>query len=232
MEFMNKVIVYHHLGLGDHFICNGLVHALSNQYDTIYLPCWKKYYPTVAHLYSEFENIQVFSIDKEPDDILSYDSKIPIIAIGFNNVDVTQFERSFYKQVNLPYETRFTEFRLPSNDLRSKLFYEKVKQKLGDDYIFVHNESSVGIFHLSIKPGLPQHVSKISDTPNVIDYTETLKHAKEIHIINSSIAALVINMYYCGMLTQTKIVYHNIRKLSQGGIPLEIPSTIETIYYV
>ena len=28
---MNKILVHHHLGLGDHIICNGLINYLSEQ---------------------------------------------------------------------------------------------------------------------------------------------------------------------------------------------------------
>ena len=31
-------ILYHHLGLGDHIICNGLTNYLSKTYKKIYMP--------------------------------------------------------------------------------------------------------------------------------------------------------------------------------------------------
>lgn len=232
MANMNSIKLYHHLGLGDHFICNGLVNAIAKRYDQLFLPCWQRYLKTVSHLYSDFDNIKVYPIDQEPSGVYDYEPELPVIRVGFEQLDPSGFERSFYSQLGLPYETRFTEFRLPRDLTGSSRFLEQVQRDLGNDYIFVHNQSSVGKFDLSIASDLPQHVSQVSDTPNVIDYVDTLKNAKEIHVINSSIIALVINLYQCGMLSSTRVFYHDVRKISQGGIPLEIPSQFETIYYV
>ena len=33
-----KFILHHHLGLGDHFVFNGMVNYISKQYDKIYIP--------------------------------------------------------------------------------------------------------------------------------------------------------------------------------------------------
>ena len=38
----NKLILHHHLGLGDHLTCNGLVNYLSEIFNEIYLPVFEK----------------------------------------------------------------------------------------------------------------------------------------------------------------------------------------------
>jgi hypothetical protein len=227
----NEIILYHHLGLGDHFTCNGLVQYLAKKYTKIHLACWKRYYETVSYLYKDNTNITVFGIENEPQDVLTYNPSLPLIRIGFEHTDPNNFERSFYSQLGLPYETRFEQFYLPKNLEGSKIFLQSVKQKLGDDFIFVHNQSSAGRFDLRIDSTLPRYTLEISDTPNLLDYVDTLKEAKEIHVINSGIVGLVINMFHCGMLVNSKIFYHNVRKFSQGGIPLEIPDEFIKVNY-
>ena len=34
---MNSVYIYHHLGLGDHIIANGMVRTIAKQYEIVYL---------------------------------------------------------------------------------------------------------------------------------------------------------------------------------------------------
>ena len=37
-----ELIIYHHLGLGDHLICNGLVNYLSLYFNKVFLPVKKE----------------------------------------------------------------------------------------------------------------------------------------------------------------------------------------------
>ena len=48
---MTNVVLHHHLGLGDHFICNGLVHSLleRNNWEELHLVCKPHYSKTVKH---------------------------------------------------------------------------------------------------------------------------------------------------------------------------------------
>jgi hypothetical protein len=229
---MNEVILYHHLGLGDHLICNGLVHTVAESYSQVHLACKRNYFSTVKCLYEDFDNIKVFPIDKEPNDVFAYNNTLKIMRVGFEHVDIKAFEKSFYNQLNIPYLNRFTKFKLPKNNLSSKQFYQMTVDRLGEEYIFVHNESSGNKFDIKIQSNLPAHVVQKSDTNNVLDYVTTICNAKEIHVINSSIFALVVNLYFTGHLNSNKIVYHNIRTIAQGGIPLEVPETFIIEKYI
>ena len=50
---MNKILVHHHLGLGDHIICNGLVNQISHGLDIVHLPVKTHYYEMIKFLYRE-----------------------------------------------------------------------------------------------------------------------------------------------------------------------------------
>ena len=234
MTSIIDIVLYHHLGLGDHFTCNGLVHNLAEKYRTIYLVCKEKYYPTIKHLYEDFSHIQIVPIKNEPHDIIEFSNLkgLQILRVGFEFIDPLHVERSFYNQLNLPFDLRFSNFKLPTNLSNSKIFYEKIIRELGNDYIVVHNQSSDAIYELQVESTLPAHVCTMSDTNDILDYTHMLINAKEIHVINSAIYCLMVSLYKINLLRANKIVFHNNRSLLQGGNPPEVPSGIITKEYV
>lgn len=230
---VKRAIIYHHLGLGDLFTCNGLVHHISKDFDEVWLAAKNYVVKTAEHLYADFPNIKIFEVNREPEDIFDFGtiSEIPVIKIGFEHTDPMKFERSFYAQYRLPLEDKFTKFRLPSDLSGSKLFYIDTANKLGNEYIFVHSESTAGQFNLQIDSALPRFEVNKDDTPDILDYVHTICNAKEIHFINSGLYPLISLLDYMKMLKAEKIVYHNTRKFHQGGLPIEIPTHFETIDY-
>lgn len=230
---VNRAIIYHHLGMGDLFTCNGLVHHISKDFDEVWLAAKDYVVKTAEHLYADFPKIKVFEVKKEPEDIFDFGtiSEIPVIKIGFEHTDPMNFERSFYAQYRLPLEDKFTKFRLPSDLSGSKLFYIDTVNRLGEDYIFIHSESTAGKFDLQIDSQLPRFTVSKDDTPDILDYVHTVCNAKEVHFINSGIYPLVSLLDHMKMLKAEKIVYHNTRKFHQGGLPIEIPNHFKTINY-
>mgnify|MGYP003347258529 FL=1 len=94
------MIIYHHLGLGDHLICYSLVMELTKGNGSIY--CKHHNLKSVSDLYYG-TNIKLIPIEND-DDVGFYDKKI-----GFNSICETEdnFGEEFYKQAGLPYETRW-----------------------------------------------------------------------------------------------------------------------------
>lgn len=230
---MKSIIVHHHLGIGDHFICNGLVHTICDEYDEVHLICKSACYPTVKHLYEDYEKIKVIPINDEPSDAYRYaaETGIPLVRIGFENLDRSKFEHSFYELVNIPLENRYTRFRFPNNLEKSIAFYEKVIYNKSRDYIFVFNTSTHCTHNLKIESTLPQVVAKKSDTDDIIDYVHTIMNAKEVHFINSGLWPMIVQMYFLKLLHCDKIYFHDVRKLSEGGLKIDIPNGIEIVKY-
>jgi hypothetical protein len=143
---MNEKIIYQHLGLGDHFVCNGLVNILSQRYDKVYLPCKKSYYETVNYMFSINPKVHVVKIMKEEQEVYDLSEKlnIPVLKIGHENHSNMHWDRSFYKQYNIPFEERYNSFELP---LCSNIYRVPIPTK---DFIVVHNEASIGNFEVSI----------------------------------------------------------------------------------
>jgi len=230
---MKKIVLHHHTGLGDHFICNGLVHAFANTFDEVNLVCKRHYVKTVSHLYEDFaDKIKILPVDEEFNDSIRYsmDNKMELYRVGFDKVDFENFEDSFYTQYNLDPMLEYYGFVLPKNLETSKLFYQKLLKSLGEEYIIVHDVSSYKIFDLKIETELPRHTVDKSDTDDVLDYVDAICNAKEVHVINSGLNNLVFQLFIKKM-TKGKIYFHAARKVEDGGIPVKIPEGIEVVDY-
>lgn len=230
---VSKTIIYHHLGLGDHFTCNGLVHGLSRDYDEVHLICKAQNLTTVKHLYENYSKIKIVPINNEPDDILEYSNEndIQILKIGFEYTDPNNFERSFYAQYGIDLEEKYNGFRLPTNLEKSKLFYLDTIEKIGTEYIFVHDLSTAGHYNLKIDSTLPRYIVNKEDTLDILDYVHTIINAKEIHFINSGLYPLISLLFKICMIHTDKIYYHDIRKFSDGGIRIEYPKEFIKVNY-
>lgn len=90
------LILHHHLGLGDHFVCNGLVRYIyQNKDKNIILVVKKNNYKTVEALYSDL-NIKYMLVDSD------YDVKSnghEYIKVGFEHCNIKHWEKSFYDQI-------------------------------------------------------------------------------------------------------------------------------------
>ena len=64
-----ELIIYHHLGLGDHLICNGLVNYLSLNFNKVFLPVKKRNFNNVSYLYKENNKIHLFKVSNEEEDV-------------------------------------------------------------------------------------------------------------------------------------------------------------------
>jgi hypothetical protein len=154
----------------------------------------------------------------------------PLMRIGFENCDYDNFEESFYLTSGVDPDAEYDKFILPERLDNSWKWYYSLKEKLGEDYIFVHDASTYGTFDLKIDSKLPRHTAVKEDTDDVLDYVDAICFAKEVHVINSGLNNLVFQLYYKNM-TKGKIFYHNARKLNLGGIPVKVPEGIEVIEY-
>lgn len=228
---MKEIVLHHHLGLGDHFICNGLVHTIAEQLDKINLVCKPHLEKTVKHLYEDYKNIEIFPIVDENIDSLNLAQSLncKLLMVGFQHTNYNSFEKSFYDQLNIPFNYRYEKFRLPNRLDGSKKLYEKTNLH---DYVFVHKVSSVGDFDLNIETNLPIFNATKDDTDDVLDYVDLICNAKEIHFINSGIYPLITQLFKLGKTKAEKICYHNIRPVSMGGIPIDVPNEITEILYL
>lgn len=213
----NKLLIHHHLGLGDTIICNGLVNYLSNEKGIeCFLPVKRHYLNMVQFLYKNNHRVKLFGIDNETrdNDIENFaeTNNLQILKIGFEKVKKNNFNTYFYKQLNIPYEYSFRYFNLPEDNEKYAQLEKHLFEFFGinsSNFILVHNESSYEKYELKIESKLDQIViNKESDLfNNLFLYKDLIRKAKEIHCINGSFLHLVERVD-----SNAQLFYHHLRK--------------------
>ena len=193
--------IYHHLGLGDHIICNGLVRYIKKFEDEVYVFCKPHNLKNVEYMYRDDSNIKVLSVG-EDFDVIEYINinKISnkVIRVGFEKLTnkYSTFDVEFYESVNIPFSVRFDNFHI-ERDFELEQNIIKELNPNNEKYIFTHN-----IDKSKIKTNL-----KIIDNPvnySIFNLISLIENAEEVHLMESSIKNLV-NSY---KMEKPKFFYH------------------------
>jgi hypothetical protein len=208
---MTPIVLYHHIGLGDHFICNGLVNHLLDEHERIYLACNRLHVGTVTSLYSEEPRVTVFPVDddRQEDDVAAFARSVnlPVVKVGGEHCVHERFDLSFYEQMQVPFEYRYSKFRLPARIPHEDEIFDALAP--AGPYAVVHQEASFGTYRLRTRTRLPIVEIKRRDRPhfeNLLNYRTLLHRAAEIHCINSSVLHLASSMETTG-----RLFYHDVR---------------------
>ena len=209
---MTLKYIHHHLGLGDHIICNGMVRNFCKRYDNVVLFCYTHYLDNISYMYRDLENLEIFNFDTEPEAVMFTENnrtvKTNLVKPGFNNLDSCldrmTFDEAFYHLAGLDFQVRFDDFYF-ERDLEKE---EEVCNTLnpdGEKYIFVLDDA---------KRGYTIDMSKVTDEYKIItndfrfrmfDFIKLLENAEEIHTMQTGFLDLV-NSY---KMDKPKIYRHN-----------------------
>lgn len=190
--------IYHHLGLGDHIVCNGLVRHLYKKRGNVTLFCYHHNLKNLQYMYRDLENLTLQPMGSDYE-ILTFiqNNNIDVDKIGFdkmgNHYHTGSFDEAFYKIANIPFSVRFDEFFLKRDEEIENIVYNKLNPN-NEKYIFVHDDSDRGF---SIDNSKYRHDLKIIKNDKQFNIFEMLKiyeKSEEIHFMESSISAL-INSY-------------------------------------
>ena len=192
---MNSIILQTHLGLGDMFICNGLVRKFvaENDYDQYYVVCKRRYLHSVEPMYSDDDRITVVPIqaNDEYKEVKDLPLKASTLRIGHENLNTVgqRFDQSFYHQVGFSIEDKYGEAKVSRDaDAEERCYSELVS---GDEeYIFVHDESSVGTFDLQL-PDRYKVIKPTSRDFTPLDFLKVIENAKQVHCIDSSFLNMI-----------------------------------------
>lgn len=195
--------IYHHLGLGDHIICNGIVRHYKEIYGKVTVFCKPHNYENVKYMYRDDKDITVLPVGEDLDvNRYIFENKISndVIKIGFETlsfVNCATFDEGFYLGNHVPFLTRFQKFNI-ERDLNLE---EKIMSELNPNnerYIFTHN-----VDKNKIKSKL-----KVIENPtnySIFNLITLIENAEEVHLMESSIKCLV-NSY---KMDKPKFFYHN-----------------------
>lgn len=188
---MKDIYLYHHLGLGDHITCHGIVRHYCENYDWVNLFVKEQNYKNIVYMYNDIKNLNLLIV-QDDSQVVKYinSNKIKNIKlIGFNLNNYENLELQFYKMAETPISYKRDKFYI-NRDIEKeiKIFSELQIEK--GKYAFLH-KGTYAIREEYISEGL-----KIIE-PNshgFFDWMFVIENAKEIHCIDSSYACLIDNM--------------------------------------
>jgi len=214
---MKSIFVYQHLGLGDHIICNGLIRSILERDNPkmLYLPVKECNLPSIISMYKDEDRIVLLPIDSKANNTeyrscyLFEDSANAnkVYNIGFNNRR-DDWDVSFYDCAGIPFEKRWTGFKLNRNTDEEKELERKVNPSK-EPFILVHDIYSVSTATLKINTQFKViKVTNISN--NIFNWCGLIEQAQEVHCIDSSFIHLCQSIRNNGY-------FHNFKRVDRKG---------------
>jgi hypothetical protein len=183
--------IYHHLGLGDHIICNGLVRHFCDLYNEVSVFCKTNNYENIVCMFSDDDRIKIIPL-KDDNEVISYitNNKLHnnLIKVGFDRLwygNPKTFDIGFYNTANIPFEYRFTKFKFERDFNLEKQIMNELNPT-GEDYIFVHDDKPRGF---SIDMNKIRKDLKVIENDikyNLFHMLGVIENAKEVHLMQSS----------------------------------------------
>lgn len=205
------IYIYHHLGLGDHFVCNGLVRYYHKKFGQTTLFCKNHLINNIKFMYRDLAAMTILSFPDDSDVqqyIRQNNLQTNTIIIGFDKIRSgkllsTSFDQAIYEAENIPFSCRFTDFYVERDHEREKNLFDKLIKT--DQYIFVHDDHNRGmnIDKTRITSNLP--IIRNDTNYLITDYLTILEHAAEIHLMQSCFKDM-INSY---AMPKPRIFLHN-----------------------
>lgn len=203
--------IYHHLGLGDHIICNGLVRELINPNEEYKMFVKPHNLISVSFMFKDLENLSFL----EGDDIFANNyirnnniNREDLIIAGFyKHPNSKEFDDSFYLQNNLPFSYRWDKFFVDRDfESEKRVFdYYGVKE---NEYVFIHDDKDRNI-NIDLSYIVNNHLKIVKPekniTKNIFDYCLLMEKSVEAHFIDSSFRLL-----YDSLLSQKDNLFYHV----------------------
>lgn len=200
---MNNILLYPHLGLGDFFICNGLVREICSRSpsDNFSIPTKPDGFQTIKFMFKDVPNLTVFKLSSgnfdSPEssnevDLLAQRTSQRIIKIGHGlEPHQLNFDKSFYAQFEIDFNKRWDSFKVERDLTSEKNLVEKLNIK--EKYIFVHEDPSRGmsIDRYIHRKGLRVIKASTDLSENMFDYLSLIEEAEEVHVIESAFMFMI-----------------------------------------
>jgi len=207
--------VYHHLGLGDHFICNAIVRHYEKKYGMINLFAKHHNAVSVKAMYRDIDvNVVAVKDDAEAEKILSENYSAKVFKIGFTDIEHTEnYEEMFYRLADVPFNMKWDGFKYESDSVKPPELIPPDKP-----YKFIHQDVSRG-FKIRDKYFDNNDMLVIEQNRNITDnillWDDILKNAEEIHCIESCF------MFFADLIpTKGKLFVHRYaRKMVRFEVP-------------
>jgi len=224
---MKSVYIYEHLGLGDQICCNGLVRAIKEKFDRVYVFAKPKNTKNVMRMFADDLEIRVMSMEEqEVRQFMSIAPQNKYIVVGHEKLHQElakdpdgRFDQIFYMMAGLPFEYKWDKFYFKRfMEAEHDAYYNKLGLKDGEEYIFVHDDSDRPIPADKLPKGI-KIVRPDRRDISIFDFLYTIEKAKEVHVIDSSF----FNLIDCIQLRpDDNLFFHKYVKIhlvGEGGTP-------------
>ncbi|MHB8660319.1 MAG: hypothetical protein ACYC75_00045 [Minisyncoccota bacterium] len=204
---MSSILLFHHLGLGDHIMCHGIVREHCKMYARVAIFSKPHNYISVSFMYRDLQNITIIKgddafakkfifLNKFKMGKYRYD-KIMILGHRYlNQTSNIPFERQFYQLANIDIGRKWNNFFIQRDPKREEALIGKVP--LPKEYVFVHEDPARGfvIKRDYINKDYAIFTPNKNLTDNIFDYCAIISQAKEIHVIDSSFMFMIDCLSY------------------------------------
>lgn len=213
----NILYMYHHMGMGDFILCNGIVRTYLEKYDLLYLFVKPPYLDNIKFMYRDVKNIKFLHMtDTETRQFIRTNlmHKYKIVGVRpewfakLNSGGFETFDEGFYIDAKVPFENKWNKFYLERDlDSEKNTFYNIIGLKEDEEYIFVHDDIKRDRIFKSkyIDKGLKIIRPADFKESGFFDFIYTIEKAEEVHVHNSSFAALIDTM----QIRNDNIYFHN-----------------------
>lgn len=180
--------IYHHLGLGDHIICNGLVRNLINKNENYSLFVYPHNRKSVEFMYSDLSNLTfIEGNDSSACDFLDGVEPENRFICGFGSANNVSWDEAFYYPHNIDFSKRWDSFYTPRDKTREEYLYNLLNPK-DEDYVLIHSKGSDDFDRINYDV-IDNNIKKIfveKHTDVIFDYSLLVEKAKEVHCVESS----------------------------------------------
>ncbi len=211
---MTKTILLHHLGLGDHFICNGMVREYCKKRDRVAIFSLPRNYASVSFMFRDVPNLEIIPGDEAFALLFIFLNKFrrkyhEVKNVGLPHLDIFDsepMEKQFYRLAGIDFAKKWESFHVERDRAREQALFDKIKPE--GDYIFLHEDAARGL--VIDRKKIPEQYTVVSPasgiTDNIFDFCTVIERAREIHLIDSSFMYLVDLLPYTN--PGQKIVIH------------------------
>jgi len=168
-------------------------------------------------MFSDRDEVDFFVVEKDQDflDYHQNNGDIPLLKVGFEKCRNEDFDRSFYDSVGVSFNERWDSWDLYRDKVQEQKLFDDLK--IEDDYIFVHDLSSVGKYDLNIQSDLRKiRPEKLPSEETIFDWVGVIEEAEEVHAISSSFVHLIDSFNL-----NNKLYFHNIKSGDGMGFSLK-----------
>ena len=94
---MKKAYMLHHLGLGDHILCNAIYRNYAKQYDMCIFPIKQRNVQSVSDMLADLKNVHILQLEDQIADTLMVQQEYQYKTLGFDIIKLGYFGENFLK---------------------------------------------------------------------------------------------------------------------------------------